>query len=155
MEWIRFILTAVLVLLVVILCGAVNGFGSDALGKTPPFLNMTGGITITMLTAGSLVINEICPDPSIGIPDVDGFEENFGYSDEPEKRGIRYRGGIKVITDGEIRRMDDHLIVKEATYAEIYFTAETSFNGWNKHPYLDGKEYIVISQNDILGIIED
>lgn len=42
------------VLLVVILCGAVNGFGSDALGGTPPFLNMTGGITITLLTAGSL-----------------------------------------------------------------------------------------------------
>ena len=78
-----------------------------------------------------------CP----GIPDVDGFEENFGYSDDPQNRGIRYRGGIKVVTDGEIRRADDHLIIKEATYAEIYFTAETSFNGWDKHPYLEGKEY--------------
>jgi len=45
---------AAAVLLVVVLCGVVNGFSADALGKTPPFLNMAGGITITLLTAGSL-----------------------------------------------------------------------------------------------------
>lgn len=45
---------AAAVLLVVVLCGAVNGFSQDALGKAPPFLNMAGGVTITLLTAGSL-----------------------------------------------------------------------------------------------------
>ena len=42
------------VLLVVVLCGAVEGFSQDALKRSPPFLNMAGGITITLLTAGSL-----------------------------------------------------------------------------------------------------
>ena len=107
---------------------------------------MTFEAQFTTKLRGSCIVSEEesivyldgeCP----GLPNVEGYEENFGYSDEPEKRGIRYRGGIKVVSDGEIRRMDNHLIVKEATYAEIYFTAETSFNGWNKHPYLEGKEY--------------
>ena len=42
------------VLLVVVLCGAVEGFSQDALKRSPPFLSMAGGITITLLTAGSL-----------------------------------------------------------------------------------------------------
>ena len=58
-EWTEAVLrqrirNAAAVLLVVVLCGAVNGFSSDTLGKTPPFLNMASGITITLLTAGSL-----------------------------------------------------------------------------------------------------
>ncbi len=101
------------------------------------FTSKLRGSCIVSEEEGIVYLDGECP----GVPDVEGFEENFGYSDEPEKRGIRYRGGIKVVSDGEIRRMDNHLIVKEATHAEIYFTAETSFNGWDKHPYLEGKEY--------------
>ncbi|MBO5859105.1 MAG: glycoside hydrolase family 95 protein [Clostridia bacterium] len=101
------------------------------------FTSKLHGSCIVSDTDAIVYLDGECP----GIPDVDGFEENFGYSDKPENRGIRYRGGIKVISDGKIQRSDDHLIIKEATYAEIYFTAETSFNGWDKHPYLEGKEY--------------
>lgn len=107
---------------------------------------MTFEAQFTTKLRGSCIVNE--PDNIVyldgecpGVPDVEGYEENFGYSDEPEKRGIRYRGGMKIVSDGEIRRTDNHLTVKEATYAEIYFTAESSFNGWDKHPYLEGKEY--------------
>ena len=107
---------------------------------------MTFEAQFTSKLRGSCIVNE--PDNIVyldgecpGVPDVEGYEENFGYSDEPEKRGVRYRGGMKIVSDGEIRRMDNHLIVKEATYAEIYFAADCSFNGWDKHPYLEGKEY--------------
>ena len=43
------------ILLVVILCGAVEGFamGSDG-GKTARFLPMAGALSVTLLTAGSL-----------------------------------------------------------------------------------------------------
>lgn len=42
------------VLLVVVLCGAVDGFSQDALKRSSPFLTMAGGMTVTLLTAGSL-----------------------------------------------------------------------------------------------------
>lgn len=63
------------------------------------------------------------------------------YFDEPEKRGIQFRACTRVITDGKVNRDGNKLIIKEATKADVIFTAETSFNGWNKHPYLEGKEY--------------
>lgn len=63
------------------------------------------------------------------------------YYDEPERRGIRFRAGVKIETDGSVCESENTLIVKNARYAYLYFTAQTSFNGFDRHPYLDGKEY--------------
>ena len=68
-------------------------------------------------------------------------DSEYHYYDEPEMKGIRFLAGVKVVTDGEMKKADEHLSVIDATYAEIYFTAETSFNGWDKMPVLEGKEY--------------
>ena len=64
------------------------------------------------------------------------------YSEIPEMRGMRYRAAVKIITDGTTRKVENQLEVKDATYAVFFLTAETSFNGWNKHPFTEGKEYI-------------
>ena len=64
------------------------------------------------------------------------------YSEIPEMRGMRYRAAVKIITDGTTRKVENQLEVKDATYAVLFLTAETSFNGWNKHPFTEGKEYI-------------
>ena len=45
---------AAAVLLVVILCGAVEGFSQGTGGKSTPFLPMAGALTVTVLTVGSL-----------------------------------------------------------------------------------------------------
>jgi stage III sporulation protein AE len=42
------------VLLVVVLCAAVEGFSQGTVGKTPAYLSMAGALSITLLTAGSL-----------------------------------------------------------------------------------------------------
>lgn len=63
------------------------------------------------------------------------------YFDNPEDRGIRFRAGVKIITDGDTRRDGNTVKVDKAKSATVFFTAETSFNGWNRHPFLDGKEY--------------
>ncbi len=42
------------VLLVVVLCGAVEGFYQGAGGKAVPFLPMAGALSVTLVTAGSL-----------------------------------------------------------------------------------------------------
>ncbi|MCR5149738.1 MAG: glycoside hydrolase family 95 protein [Clostridiales bacterium] len=67
--------------------------------------------------------------------------ENIEYSDKPKERGIRFCAGLKVITDGQIKEGNCSLLVNNASRAEIYFTAETSFNTPFKHPFTDGKEY--------------
>ena len=69
---------------------------------------------------------------------IDGVKE---YFDEPEKRGIQFRAALKTVTDGKVSVKDTFIEIENATYAELFFTAETSFNGWDKHPYLEGKEY--------------
>ncbi len=66
----------------------------------------------------------------------------FMYSDEPEKRGIRYRAAVTIKTDGTlVTDKDFGLEVYDATEAVIILTAESSFNGFDKHPFLEGKEY--------------
>ena len=70
------------------------------------------------------------------------------YFDEPENRGIQYLAGVRVISDGRVfDNGNSALYVENCTYAEIYLTCESSFNGPFKHPFLEGKEYIgVVNQ---------
>lgn len=63
------------------------------------------------------------------------------YCDEPEKRGIRYACAVGVITDGAVKGRGNAIAVGGATFVELRIVAETSFNGADKHPFLDGKPY--------------
>lgn len=70
------------------------------------------------------------------------FEDrNFFYSDEPEKRGISYRCAVSAVTDGTVTCNGDTLSVTDAQTATLYIAAESSFNGFDKHPHLEGKPY--------------
>ena len=69
------------------------------------------------------------------------YPESPIYHAEDERRGIRYTGALKIDTDGIVAAEKGKLSVAGASFAYIYFTCETSFNGWNKHPFLEGKEY--------------
>ncbi len=64
------------------------------------------------------------------------------YYDVPEKKGIHFRAVVKVITDGTKKLTENRLFISDATEAVLFFTAETSFNGFDKQPYTEGKEYI-------------
>ncbi|MBO5937319.1 MAG: glycoside hydrolase family 95 protein [Clostridia bacterium] len=66
---------------------------------------------------------------------------NLIYSDKDEERGILFRGALKVETDGEITEDKADLDIKNATFATIYFTIKTSFNGFDKYPAIEGREY--------------
>lgn len=68
-------------------------------------------------------------------------EHDFYYSDDPAKRGICYRGAVKVVTDGRLSSSVSSLLVTGAHEATLVFTVESSFNGFDKHPFLEGKEY--------------
>lgn len=63
------------------------------------------------------------------------------YSEEEARRGIRYRGVLRAVSDGTVRVTEKRLTVENASEAILVFAAESSFNGFDKHPRLEGKEY--------------
>lgn len=63
------------------------------------------------------------------------------YFDEPEKRGVRFLCGLCIFTDGAIANRGCYASISNATYLEIRLVARTSYNGYAKHPFLEGKEY--------------
>lgn len=76
------------------------------------------------------------------------------YFEEDAMRGMLYRAGVKADTNGKVTCGADCIVIEGATDTVLYFTAATSFNGYNKHPFLEGKEYkkpvadILTSAND-------
>ncbi len=72
------------------------------------------------------------------------------YSDKPEEKGVLFRGAVKVDSDGELLCKDDLLIINNATYAILFFNISTSYNGFDKFPAIDGREY----KNTCLDIIK-
>ncbi|NLX93152.1 MAG: glycoside hydrolase family 95 protein [Clostridiales bacterium] len=93
-----------------------------------------------------LLIDGECPSKFIRR----GDKHDIGYYEEDEKRGIHFRGAVRVYSDGNVQYLSDSIKVSGAKEAVIYFTCETSFNGWDKLPYLEGKEYKNTCINRIL-----
>ena len=63
------------------------------------------------------------------------------YSDESEKRGVRFMAAFHVVTDGKGVSLGDSVRFTGATYFEIYTVIATSFNGYDTHPFLNGRDY--------------
>lgn len=63
------------------------------------------------------------------------------YSDDPAQRGIQFLCGAGVLTDGVLRHRGDYIEVEHASCLDIRLNAETSFDGYRRHPYLSGKAY--------------
>lgn len=87
----------------------------------------------------TLILDGICP------ADSEANQEDFKnrgpmYSDIPELQGIHYICALKIVTDGKTEYFDRFASVANATEAVIFFTTDNSFNGFDKHPVLDGKK---------------
>jgi alpha-L-fucosidase 2 len=87
-----------------------------------------------------LIVDGECPG------DADTFSASYPcnrliYSDNPKERGVLFRGALKIDTDGTLVSSKDYLKVENATYAILYFTIRTSYNGFDKFPAIEGKEY--------------
>lgn len=63
------------------------------------------------------------------------------YSDESEEKGVMFRGAVKVDCDGELFCEENSLKVSNAACAILYFNISTSYNGFDKLPAVDGREY--------------
>ncbi len=106
-------------------------------------MSFTFGLTSKLKSNSFVEDNIIILDGEChGENNVGGESSNKHYYDEPEMRGIRFRSAVKIITDGTTKAVENRISVSDASYAVFFFTTETSFNGFDKHPYLEGKEYI-------------
>jgi len=66
------------------------------------------------------------------------------YGETDAEKGMGYCAAVRVKTDGgEITCENGVLTVKNADSAVLLLDICTSFNGWNRHPVLEGKAYIV------------
>lgn len=67
----------------------------------------------------------------------------YEYPQAPEEKGILFRGGVKVLAKGAAVETDAKGVdVKEADSAVILLSIKTSFNGFDKLPATEGREYI-------------
>ncbi len=64
------------------------------------------------------------------------------YGQTDAEKGMAFHAEAQVQTDGILRVEQAELIVENANSATILFNARTSFNGWNRHPVLEGREYV-------------
>ncbi|MBQ2774397.1 MAG: glycoside hydrolase family 95 protein [Clostridia bacterium] len=63
------------------------------------------------------------------------------YLENDNERGMLFTSALKIDSDGEVSANGGSLKVSNATNVTIWFSAETSFNGWNKNAYTDGKPH--------------
>ena len=64
----------------------------------------------------------------------------YWYLPEDENRGMRFFASVRAVTDGRIEAGDTSLSVRGATVLTLLFCADTSFAGFDKHPFLEGKD---------------
>ena len=88
-----------------------------------------------------LILDGECPS------DCHTTEQSFDklpleYFEEPEKKGVPFRCGIAVDSDeGMTVVSPDSITVRASRESVIYFTVETGFNGYDKAPQVEGREY--------------
>lgn len=98
-----------------------------------------------------LILDAVCPSDSLR-NHKDFPNRGELYPKEPEKMGIGFRGVVTVkLKGGKVRYVNRMIEVTEADSATVYFAAKTSFNGYDKHPVLEGKEY----KNTCLEVLEN
>ncbi|KKI89397.1 alpha-L-fucosidase [Bacillus sp. SA1-12] len=114
---------------------------TDKQGK----LNFTAKLTSllhsnTENTNEELILKGVCPDNV----DPNYYQENdqpIIYAQDEKGNSITFEGRLAVkLEDGVFNLNDEELQVKGATTATLFFTAATSFNGYEKSPRKEGKD---------------
>ena len=75
--------------------------------------------------------------------------ENYNMPSCEGKETIPCGAILKVFTDGLYFARGAALSVQKATYAYIILSIRTGFNGWNKMPMSEGKDYMALCREDI------
>ena len=123
-----------------------------------------GKITLSAALAPALQFTELQADAENGLlltghcPVVhhtkgvmQGGGAHVDYSDDPAQQGMGYAARLTAHHEGgSLCVSADGLSVRDADAVTLIFTARTSFAGWDRHPVLEGREYMQTSLQDAL-----
>ena len=107
---------------------------------------------ICEMQGNNYILDGECPG-EVSVKASDRTKE-YAYPEEPENRGVQFVGGMKVLHRGGELMQDvaqKAFYVKEADSVMILLTIKTSFNGFDKLPFLEGKEYRQAMRNVLEG----
>lgn len=88
-----------------------------------------------------LILDGIAPSDSPANQETYAAMKGSLYPDEKELQATSFRCALKVISDGTVTINEDSISANSASYVTIIFCTANSFNGYDKHPALEGKEY--------------
>ncbi|WOC33420.1 MULTISPECIES: glycoside hydrolase family 95 protein [Caproicibacterium] len=70
-----------------------------------------------------------------------GPKEHLAFSDDQAQQGMRYEGWGKVrVSGGETAADETGLTCRNVRQVTLFFCARSSFNGYDRHPILEGKD---------------
>ncbi|MBQ3079094.1 MAG: glycoside hydrolase N-terminal domain-containing protein [Clostridia bacterium] len=81
-------------------------------------------------------------------------KDRLVYGETPEEMGIGFFAQTRIVTDGETLAVGSGVNVKNASEVLILMDCRTSFNGWDKHPVLEGKEYVAPCLEELMNAEE-
>lgn len=64
------------------------------------------------------------------------------YGETDAEKGMAYYAQVRVLTEGGTCTQRAGVRVERADSVTLLFNVRTSFNGWDKHPVLEGAEYV-------------
>ena len=110
----------------------------------------------------ALAVNEIsikgnCPNCEWQYGEHFSADKYMTYADDDAHKGMGYYACLRILPEGgKMDRRGGSIAVANADSATLLFDVRTSFNGWNKHPVLEGREYIVpcrrsLDEAEVLG----
>lgn len=116
-------------------------------GKLNFTVSFDSELRCTVFTENGLLIADgECPSEF----NRNGNDRDIVYFNESEKRGVQFRAAARADTDGTAFAENGRITIQDATQAVLIFACETSFNGWDKQPFLEGKEYKNACLNRVL-----
>lgn len=86
---------------------------------------------------GMIMIDGECPSEF----NADRKDSNIRYYEEPERRGIRFRAVVRITGNGKITCGKGIITVTSSSDTTVLIACETSFNGFDRQPYTDGKPF--------------
>lgn len=117
-------------------------FTSSKKGNLSFTVSLSAKVRNTVFTSDeALFMDGIAPSDSQNNRISFASRRSTYYSKQKEKQGISFRAMLSLKTDGTVFYNDTSVDVSGASYAVVYFVTENSFNGYDMHPALQGKEY--------------
>lgn len=114
---------------------------SDSKNAITMNASLSSQLKVNIAAKGSqIVMDGLCPshvEPVYLISD-----NPIVYEEDDAKKGIQFSCITQVdVTSGTVQLHENSIVVSQADEVVIKFAVRSSFNGFNKRPYLDGAEY--------------